>query len=99
MWPTLCPAVEIDPRDDGGYGWTKVSMFRATVLVCAAFWALAASTAAEAKRVAFVVGINVYDNLTPNQQLLKAVNDSKAVAAVLKDIGFQVIAAENTTRP
>jgi formylglycine-generating enzyme required for sulfatase activity len=99
MWPTLCPAVEIDPRDEGGYGWTKVSIFRATVLVCAAFWALAASTAAEAKRVAFVVGINVYDNLTPNQQLLKAVNDSKAVAAVLKDIGFQVIAAENTTRP
>jgi formylglycine-generating enzyme required for sulfatase activity len=74
-------------------------MFRATVLVCAAFWALAASTAAEAKRVAFVVGINVYDNLAPNQQLLKAANDSKAVAAVLKDIGFQVIAAENTTRP
>jgi formylglycine-generating enzyme required for sulfatase activity/uncharacterized caspase-like protein len=74
-------------------------MLRATVLVCAAFWALAAPTVAEAKRVAFVVGINVYDNLTPNQQLLKAVNDSKAIASVLKDIGFQVIAAENTTRP
>jgi hypothetical protein len=57
----------------------------------------AAPTVAEAKRVAFVVGINIYDNL--GRQLLKAVNDSKAVAGVLKDIGFQVIAAENTTRP
>jgi formylglycine-generating enzyme required for sulfatase activity len=74
-------------------------MLRAAVLVCVAFWALAAPTVAEAKRVAFVVGINTYDNLGPNLQLLKAVNDSKAVASVLKDIGFQVIAAENTTRP
>jgi hypothetical protein len=74
-------------------------MLRAAVLVCVAFWALAAPTVAEAKRVAFVVGINIYDNLGPNLQLLKAVNDSKAVAGVLKDIGFQVIAAEDTTRP
>jgi formylglycine-generating enzyme required for sulfatase activity len=73
-------------------------MIRAAVFVCAAFWALAPAVA-EAKRVAFVVGINVYDNFGPDLQLSKAVNDSKAVAGVLRDDGFQVIAVENTTRP
>src|SRR5206468_3859100 len=53
---------------------------------------------AEAKRVALVVGVNTYDNLKPDQQLRKAVNDARAVAAALKDVGFQVIAAEDATR-
>jgi formylglycine-generating enzyme required for sulfatase activity len=53
---------------------------------------------ASAKRVAFVVGINSYDNLKPDQQLNKAVNDAQAIGTTLKDVGFQVIAAENTTR-
>jgi formylglycine-generating enzyme required for sulfatase activity len=74
-------------------------MLRRAVLLVAAFWALAEPSVAEAKRVAFVVGIDVYDNLGPNQQLAKAVNDSRAVAGVFKEIGFQVIAAENTSRP
>jgi formylglycine-generating enzyme required for sulfatase activity len=73
-------------------------MHRAFVLAFAAFWALAASTAAEAKRVALVVGIDTYDNLLPGQQLLKARNDARAVAATFKDIGFQVILAEDTAR-
>ncbi|MBV8837500.1 MAG: caspase family protein, partial [Alphaproteobacteria bacterium] len=53
---------------------------------------------AEAKRVALVVGINSYDNLKPDQQLRKAVNDARAVAATLKDDGFQVLQVENATR-
>jgi uncharacterized caspase-like protein len=53
---------------------------------------------AEAKRVALVVGINTYDNLKPDQQLRKAVNDARAIGATLKDVGFQVIVAEDTTR-
>jgi formylglycine-generating enzyme required for sulfatase activity len=56
------------------------------------------ATSAEAKRVAFVVGINTYDNLKPDQQLSKAVNDARAIADVLKDDQFQVILAENATR-
>jgi hypothetical protein len=99
MPPASRSALVIDRCGEGGYGFTKANMLRAAVLVCVAFWALATPTVAEAKRVAFVVGINIYDNLGPNLQLLKAVNDSKAVAGVRKDIGFQVIAAENTTRP
>jgi formylglycine-generating enzyme required for sulfatase activity/uncharacterized caspase-like protein len=52
---------------------------------------------AEAKRVALVIGINTYDNLKPDQQLRKAVNDARAIGATLKDVGFQVIVAEDTT--
>jgi len=55
-------------------------------------------TPAAAKRVALVVGINTYDNLNPEQQLKKAVNDARAVAATFKEVGFEVIVAENAKR-
>ena len=73
-------------------------MHRATAFFIAAFLALTASTAVEAKRVALVVGINIYDNLARNQQLEKARNDARGVAAALKDVGFQVIFAEDASR-
>jgi formylglycine-generating enzyme required for sulfatase activity len=73
-------------------------MRRAVFFVLTALWALAAPAAAEAKRVALVVGIDIYDNLTPNQQLAKAGNDARAVAATFKEIGFQVILAEDAGR-
>ena len=73
-------------------------MHRAIIVSFAAFLALAAPGVAEAKRVALVVGINIYDNLAPNQQLQKARNDARSVAATFKDIGFQVIQAEDTGR-
>src|SRR5436305_5979111 len=53
---------------------------------------------AQAKRVALVVGINSYDNLKSDQQLRKAVNDARAIATTLQDVGFQVVKAENATR-
>ncbi|WP_163150195.1 SUMF1/EgtB/PvdO family nonheme iron enzyme [Bradyrhizobium uaiense] len=74
-------------------------MHRLRRLVAVLFGLLALSVApAEAKRVALVVGINSYDNLKSDQQLHKAVNDARAVAATLKDVGFQVVQAENATR-
>ena len=60
--------------------------------------AFLAAGPADAKRVALVIGINAYDNLKPEQQLRKAVNDSRAIAGALKDDGFEVLAAEDTTR-
>jgi formylglycine-generating enzyme required for sulfatase activity/uncharacterized caspase-like protein len=60
--------------------------------------ALLSGAPAEAKRVAFVVGINAYENLKVDQQLRKAVNDARAIAATLKDVGFQVVQTENATR-
>ena len=73
-------------------------MHRTALFIFVAFWTLAAPAAAEAKRVALVVGIDVYDNLLPTQQLAKARNDARAVAATFKDTGFQVILAEDTGR-
>jgi formylglycine-generating enzyme required for sulfatase activity len=53
------------------------------------------SSASAGKRVALVIGINVYDNLPALQ---KAVNDQKAVAAALAGLDFDVVAGENLTR-
>ena len=53
---------------------------------------------AHAKRVAFVVGINSYENLRPELQLAKAVADAKAIAETFASLGFQVIKGENTKR-
>lgn len=47
------------------------------------------------KRVALVIGNDRYASVTP---LRKAVNDARAVAAVLKEIGFDVISGENLSR-
>jgi formylglycine-generating enzyme required for sulfatase activity/uncharacterized caspase-like protein len=73
-------------------------MVRATFLILTVISALFAAPAADAKRVAFVVGINTYDFLPPNQQLVKAVNDARAVARAFKDVGFDVVLAEDTSR-
>lgn len=62
-------------------------------LLCLAFVAITAfagATAAQAKRVALVVGINRYEHLPT--QLQKAVNDARSVHAMLLRLGF---AAEN----
>ena len=53
---------------------------------------------AHAKRVALVVGINKYDNLPRERQLIKAVNDARAMEAALKSVGFDVIKAEDVGR-
>jgi hypothetical protein len=50
------------------------------------------------KRVALVIGNNVYSNLPADQQLQKAVNDARAVGDALSGIGFQVIRGENLGR-
>ena len=61
--------------------------------------ALGASPAAHAaKRVAFVVGIDSYDNLPEQQQLKKAVNDAQAIGEALVGIGYEVKKADNVGR-
>lgn len=46
------------------------------------------------KRVALVIGNNAYIKASP---LHKAVNDAKDISSTLRNIGFEVIYAENTT--
>jgi len=50
------------------------------------------------KRVAITIGIDAYDNLAADQQLRKAVNDSRAVGTALSSVGFEVISGENVPR-
>jgi uncharacterized caspase-like protein len=62
------------------------------------FFLLTLSPALAERRVALVIGIDRYDNLGPQAQLRKARGDAAAVARLLKDIGFDVIAKEDLTR-
>ncbi len=66
-------------------------------LVLLAFLAavLFASPSHAEKRVALVIGNDAYETLPV---LKKAVNDARAVAAALREIGFTVIIGENLTR-
>jgi TPR repeat protein len=75
-------------------------MARILVAVLAFFLlALGASPEAHAsKRVAFVVGIDAYDNLTDQQQLKKAVNDAQAIGEALAGLGYDVQKADNVGR-
>ena len=57
------------------------------------------ATAAHAdRRLAFVVGIDRYNNLGPEQQLQRAVNDAKAVSAALALMRFEVTTSTNVNR-
>jgi hypothetical protein len=83
----------------GCSGWAHLTMCIGLVrisLVLASL--LLAVSPADAKRIAFVVGINKYENLGPGLQLAKAVADAKAIADTFASLGFQVVKGENTRR-
>jgi len=63
-------------------------------VICCVFGVLQAGPA-QAKRLALAVGIDVYDNLPASEQLKKAVNDARAMAAALRDLGFAAEVEEN----
>jgi hypothetical protein len=66
---------------------------------CAAFLScLGAMPSYAEKRVALVVGNERYANLPADQQLMKAVNDARAVGDALEHLGFEVIRGENLGR-
>ncbi len=50
---------------------------------------------AAAKRLAFIVGNDAYENVTP---LKKAANDAQAIAGTLKDLGFETHLHQNVAR-
>ncbi len=56
------------------------------------------SAAGAEKRVAFVVGIDTYDNLREADQLKNAVNDALKVASVLEGLKYEVELGVNLTR-
>jgi uncharacterized caspase-like protein len=66
------------------------------LLAClfAALWeasSLHRAIADESRRLAFVVGINEYDNLGDQKQLTRAVRDADDVASKLRELGFTVV--------
>jgi uncharacterized caspase-like protein len=68
------------------------------VSIALLLFVLLPSVAQAEKRIAFVVGIDKYDNLAPQQQLQRAVNDARSVGAALAPLGFEVVSAENVGR-
>jgi formylglycine-generating enzyme required for sulfatase activity len=70
---------------------------RGLLLVIVLLLALANPALAE-RRIALVIGNDVYRNLSDNEQLHNAVNDARAVKATLESLGFEVIAGENLNR-
>jgi caspase domain-containing protein len=59
---------------------------------------LLASPAEAERRVALSIGIDVYDNLPADDQLQKAVGDARAVAAALRELGFETAVEPNPSR-
>jgi caspase domain-containing protein len=68
------------------------------LLLYASALVLTSAPAFASKRVALVAGIDQYDNLPAQQQLKKAVNDANALGNTLRDLGYQVIRANNADR-
>ena len=68
------------------------------IAIALLLFVLLPSVAQAEKRIAFVVGIDKYDNLAPQQQLQRAVNDARSVGAALAPLGFEVVSAENIGR-
>ena len=74
-------------------------MYRLSImLICLVVTALGQATPSAAHKLAFVVGMDRYQNLDPNHQLKKAVNDARAISAALGRLGFDTTLVENTGR-
>ena len=74
-------------------------MISALAIVAGAVAMMGLSGVATAqRRIAFVAGTDKYDNLEKTRQLQRAVNDARGVGATFKNLGFEVLAAENLTR-
>lgn len=76
--------------------WRRISRFPLLLLIAALV--IAVPMAAEAKRIAFVVGINDYANLDPGAQLKTALNDARGITETLRKLRFAVTSVENATR-
>jgi Caspase domain len=69
-----------------------------TVFVLLLLAAATLPSPAAAKRIALVVGIDQYDNLSSAQQLKKAVGDAHAVGDAFRSLGYDVQQADNVSR-
>jgi len=68
------------------------------LLAVALLACLGSPTAYAKEKRAFVVGIDIYDNLAPDRQLKRAVGDAAAMRQALETLGFQVLLESNVNR-
>jgi hypothetical protein len=86
------PALQPKPFIDSAGGFPMRFPTLILSVVCLVFTASAASAD---KRVAFVVGNGAYKNVAP---LPNPSVDAKAIAATLRNVGFEVVEGSNLTR-
>jgi hypothetical protein len=82
----------------GGEGSGVVLRSIVTIFATIFIFQIAVAPALAERKIAFVVGIDRYDNLGPQQQLQRAVNDARSVGAAFASLGFEVVRAENVGR-
>jgi hypothetical protein len=92
--------VVLEPSEARGKLTGRKSVCKRWIATCvlALIAALNPMIAHAGSRHAFVVGVNAYDNLTPEKQLAKAVNDARAVGETLTGLGFTVSRQEDLKR-
>src|SRR5215217_3608734 len=86
------PALEPKPFIDSAGGFP---MRYPTLILSAVCMLFTAGAASAEKRVAFVVGNGAYKNVAP---LPNPSVDAKAIAATLRNVGFEVVEGSNLTR-
>ncbi len=82
------------------YQYLLLNSLRWMLKLCVAVLSLSllSVSVSVAKRIAFVVGIDKYENLGDDKQLKNPVHDAQEMARELKKLGYEVTSGINTTR-
>lgn len=94
--PPQAPATYSRPQSQGRYQGSRTAVPSQAPAPPAVSGGNSSGTVSSSeKRVALVIGNNAYISL---KTLKKAVNDAKAVAGTLRNLGFEVVYAENISK-
>jgi hypothetical protein len=95
----LPPALFMGSEAKGGFCVMRYeSAVRFLLSLLSVACLLLAPMPAQAKRVAFVIGVNDYVHLDGAAQLKRAINDARGVGEALRGLGFQLMLVENPRR-
>jgi hypothetical protein len=92
------PACDVNVQSVGAVRDRVVLRSILTTFAAIFIFQIAAAPALAQRKVAFVVGIDKYDNLGSQQQLQRAVNDARSVGTAFASLGFEVVRAEYVSR-
>jgi len=94
-WANIGSPLAQKQNSDRKFDMKKFWFLATLALSAAALGTIASAPAHAEKRVALVIGNNDYKNIPA---LRKAVNDARVMGDTLKQLGFNVMFAENQTR-